>query len=243
MLYKEKDNKNDIIDIILLTYNNIENTRFCINHLYRYTENFGLIILDNNSEDGTVDYLKKIADENDNITLYLSPSNLGCVNGRNYAYTLSKDTEYICFLDNDQFVQTGWLRSYLAYMDEGYDIVGTEGWKLRSDLFPLKKVNKYESYNYVGCGGMVIRRKVIEDIGLFDIDYNPMYFEDPTFCFTAYNVGYKICWNDKEKIYHKPHKLLGHTGERPKYFRRSLSIFREKWKDYKIPIFENPIAK
>ena len=139
MIHKEKESNFDIIDIILLTHNNIDNTRLCINHLYRYTHNFGLVILDNGSEDGTVEYLKKVSEERSNVTLYLSTSNIGCVNGRNKAYAFSKETEKVCFLDNDQFVQNRWLKSYLLYFEKGYDIVGAEAWRMRKDFFPYKK--------------------------------------------------------------------------------------------------------
>ena len=228
-----------MIDVIVLTYNKLDSTKKCIDHLYQYTDDFNLIIVDNNSIDGTVEYLKDI--EQDNLTLHFSPKNLGCVNGRNFAYTLSKDSKYICFLDNDQFVLSGWIESYMSYIDRGYDVVGFEGWKMREDFYPIKKVGIGESYSYVGAGGMFLKREVIEDIGLFDPDFNPMYAEDPDFCWRAYNKGYKICWNEEKRIYHQPHKLL--NDERRVYFNRSLNILRKKWKGQKIPILNNPIGK
>ena len=230
--------ENNIIDIILLTYNNIDNTKLCINHLYRFTENFGLIVVDNNSTDGTVPYLKDIANSHTNLTLFLSPENLGCVKGRNFAYSLTNSPKVI-FLDNDQFIQYGWVESYYKYFNKGYDIVGFEGWGMKKDFMPYKKVKKGEEYNYCGCGGMMIKREVIDDIGLFDEKFNPLYFEDPDLCFRAYEKGYKICWNEYQKIFHKPHKLL--NSERRVYFHKSLKYFREKWKNYTPPVFINPV--
>jgi hypothetical protein len=188
-----------------------------------------------------VDYLKTISDKQKNITLFLSPENLGCVNGRNYAYSLSADTDYVCFIDDDQFVSNGWVESYLSHIERGYDIVGFEGWRMRDDFFPNKKVLKNEDYNYVGCGGMFLKRKVIDDIGLFDPQFNPLYFEDPDFCWKADKAGYKICWNEEEKIFHKPHRLL--NPERRVYFNKSWHLFQKKWKNHKMPIFKNTIAK
>lgn len=225
-----------MIDIIVLTHNNLKNTQKCVESIHKHTDEFNLIIVDNNSTDGTVEYLKELKQEN--LTLHFSPKNLGCVTGRNFAYTLSKDSEYICFLDNDQFVLSDWVKSYMSYIDKGYDIVGFEGWKMRSDFMPYKKVEIGERYNYVGAGGMFLKRLVIKDIGLFDPQYNPMYAEDPDFCWRAYELGYRICWNEKKRVYHQPHKLLNY--ERRKYFIRSLNILRKKWKDYKMPSFQNP---
>ena len=48
------------IDIILLTYNDIDNTRECIENIYKYTDDFNLFILDNGSEEETIKYLKEL---------------------------------------------------------------------------------------------------------------------------------------------------------------------------------------
>lgn len=228
-----------MVDIIVLTYNNLKNTRSCIESIYKHTSDFGIIVVDNNSTDGTVEYLKDI--EQDNLTLHFSPKNLGCVMGRNFAYTLSKDSEYICFLDNDQFVLSEWVESYMSYIDMGYDLVGYEAWIMRNDFYPMKKVKQGESYNYVGCGGMFLKRTVISDIGLFDPQYNPMYFEDPSFCWTAHDAGYKICWNEKKRIFHQPHKLL--NAQRRVFFNNSWKIFKNKWRGRILPVFSNPVDK
>lgn len=241
MKYIVRKNK-PTIDICLLTYNNLFNTKICIKHLYEYTSNFGLIIVDNGSTDETPDYLVKLSQKHNNITLSLEKENLGIINGRNYAYDLSKLTEdlteYICFIDNDQFVENGWLESYLGFIKRGYDVVGAEGWKMKDNFNPYKKIiSKEEEYNYVGCGGMVLKREVIEDVGLFDPDFNPMYFEDPDFNFRAYDKGYKIGWDTEKKVIHKHHKLLG-NGDRFFYFKRNLVRFREKWGERKPPVLK-----
>jgi hypothetical protein len=229
-----------MVDIIVLTYNNLDSTKKCVDHLYKHTDEFNLIIVDNNSTDGTVEYLKNI--EQDNLTLHFSPKNLGCVMGRNFAYTLSKDSEYVCFLDSDQFVLSEWVESYMSYIERGYDVIGFEGWQMHPNtLIPFKRSAPSEIYNYVGCGGMFLKREVVDNIGLFDSAFNPMYFEDPDFCWRAYEAGYKICWNEKKRIYHKPHKLL--NAERRVYFNRSLNILRDKWKINEMPIFSNPVDK
>jgi len=228
-----------MIDIIVLTYNNLKNTRLCIESIYEYTSDFRLIVLDNNSDDGTIEYLDGL--NRDNLTLHFSPKNLGCVSGRNYAYSLSKDSEYICFLDNDQFVTEGWVESYMSYIDKGYDIVGFEAWQMKENFMPYRRASKGENYHYVGCGGMFLKRKVIDDIGLFDLAFNPMYFEDPDFCWRANAAGYRICWNEEKKIYHLPHKLL--NAERKVFFNESHRIFRSKWRGKQLPYYANLVEK
>ena len=58
------------IQIITLTYNKLEiTTKLFIESLYQYTpvDLFDLIIIDNNSTDGTVKYLKSIENKYDNF--------------------------------------------------------------------------------------------------------------------------------------------------------------------------------
>ena len=234
-----------IIDIILLTYNNVENTKQCINNLYKFTDNFGLVILDNHSTDGTVDYLKKISDQNDNITLFLSDLNLGIINGRNSAYKLSKGTDYIVFLDNDQYDQKDWLDSYLKLMiDKEFDLIGCEAWKMREkDFYPYKKIiDNNDTFSYVGAGGLMIKNKIFEKLGLFDEDYDFIYFEDPSLCFKAHYQGYKIGWNYNPIIDHN-HKGALLSNENRKYFLNNWKVFQNKWQGKRIPIFSNTVEK
>jgi len=225
------------IDIILLTFNNINNTKKCIDHLYKFTKNFGLVILDNNSTDGTQEYLKELCDQHDNITFFFSKYNLGIIKGRNRAYKLSKDAEYIIFLDSDQYVEEDWLESYLEMM-KNYDVVGVEAWLMRErDFYPVKKIrSREEEFSYVGCGSLMIKRRVFEELGKFDERFF-MYFEDPDFCWKAHEAGYKIGWNYNGVIIHNhPGPLL--NSKTRKYFMNSWKKFKEKWNGKKLPVLK-----
>jgi GT2 family glycosyltransferase len=242
MLYQTKFIETQI-DILLLTYNNIENTKKCINLLYEHTEDFGLLIFDNKSNDGTIEFLKDLGGKKENISLYFNDRNIGVIDGRNAAYkelflTSVHVPEYLMFIDNDQFVTEGWKESYFEFVNSGFDVVGTEAWKMRMDFYPFRKItDPSESFNYTGCGGMVMRKTVVDAIGLFDDFFSPMYFEDPDFCWRAFDAGYKVGWNWHNKIIHKPHRLLGENEERKKDFMFSWQKFQNKWKNRVIPQF------
>lgn len=234
MIYKTRSTIAHL-DILLLTHNFIEDTKRCIKSLYSGSRDFALTIVDNGSTDGSVKYLRMIADKYNNITLDLQDKNLGVIKGRNHAYQISKDispsTDYIMFLDNDQTASCDWKEIYLGYMKMGFDIVGSEAWRMdRRRMMPVKHcVQPTEEYSYVGCGGMMIKHHVINDIGLFDEQFSPMYFEDPDFCFRAYKAGYRILWRPSI-IAHHPHGLLSKdTGvNRALCFHESHRKFAEK---------------
>lgn len=233
-----------MIAICILTYNNIESTKKCIEKIYRNTNSdFILFVLDNNSTDGTVRYLYAMGSHGDFLNkfkAFFNKKNVGIIEGRNQLYDLLEDEEYdyICFLDNDQFVQDDWDDTYLKLM-ETYDIVGIEAWQMRSGFRPFRRIkNESEHFSYVGCGGMMIKREVIEDIGLFDTQFNPKYFEDPDFCFRAIQKGYKIGWCSDAIIEHQKHDLTLSTMERV-FFMRNLRIIQNKWRDFPLPKIKN----
>ena len=199
--------------------------------------------MDNGSTDGTKDYLEQIDKDKDNINLISLDHNSGIINGRNTGYENSKHLEYkyLLFLDNDQFVDDGWLGQHISFMGKGrYDVLGVEAWQMSETFRPLGKVcDPTGIYTYVGGGGMIIKKKVVEEIGLFDVGFNPMYFEDPDYCFKCDKMGFHFGWNPYAKIIHKPHQTMSIISQedRHKYFRKSLKYFRDKWKGHTPLLF------
>lgn len=238
MIYKQCDKQFEL-EIILLTFNNIDNTKECVKRIYDFTSDFKITILDNGSTDLSRDFLKDLSEKCKNISLFLSVENLGIVRGRNMAYKFScmsaNVPSYICFLDNDQFVEEGWKESYMKMLSKGFDIVGAEGWRMADNFYPEKKAKNCDDiFHYVGCGGMMMKREVRNVIGDFDERFNPYYFEDPDFCFRAMDKGMKIGWDDSGKVIHKPHNLLGVKMERYDRFKISFQKFQAKWSGRKL---------
>ena len=234
------------INILLLTYNNLSNTKECINSIYKHTnfDDFKLFILDNCSKSETVEYLKDTNKQHDNIYINFQDINHGIIKGRNKCFDFSKDSDaqYIIFLDNDQHVQENWLDSYLKIFEDGYDIVGIEAWKMDHRFYPYEKVSdKNDSFSYCGCGGMMMEREFFRTSGRFDERFF-IYFEDPDFCFRAYYMGYKIGWNSDPVIIHN-HKGPLLSNENRKYFMESWKKFQEEWKGSKVPVFTNLISQ
>ncbi len=234
---------NKLLNIILLTYNKLDYTKKCIENIYKYTEDFNLIIVDQGSDGDTKNFLEKLDKEHNNLIIQYNKENIGIIKGRNLGYFLSQkkypNAQHIFFLDSDQMVLENWQKSYFEFFEKGYDVVGSVAWKMRNkDFYPYKIVkNKNEEFSYVGIGGLLIRSSVFEELGRFSENYNFMYFEDPHLCFEAYNKGYKVGWNYNEVIFHEKHNL-SLKGERKKYFMENWKKFREKWEGYKIPKFK-----
>ena len=231
------------VQLVVLTHNHSDVTKDFLELLYANTPErlFHLIVVDNNSADDTRDLLESTLSSKDNATLAFCPINSGVIGGRNIGCRLAMErqpeSELVMFLDNDQYVMYGWLEHHLAVLEHGYDVVGVEAWQMNRSLMPSKKiVGIHEPFNYVGCGGMIIHKRVIQAVGVLDERYNPAYFEDPDFCIRVYDAGFKIGWNAKARILHLGHKTLGADQvEKQRRFFDSWQRFRAKWGRRTLP--------
>lgn len=238
-----------VTDIICLVYNNLPVTKGFTERLFENTENFNLFFVDNGSTDEVAEYLKE--GDGKDWTLITSETNLGIIKGRNLgAKHISSD--HFMNIDNDQYPKKGWLQGLYDLLNEGYDIVGPEAWCLMppdsqrqvvmsgvsvtdKSYYPFKHCSrKIDKFTYIGCGGMLIKKYVYDDIGMFDERFSPAYFEDPDFCFRAIKAGYKLGWKYDCAIDHLGHQTIPSQKLFPKHaqFVKSWKAFQSKWKPY-----------
>jgi GT2 family glycosyltransferase len=233
------------ITICVLSHNAIEITKKFIDLLFANTENFNLVMIDNGSTDGTAEYLTDTLSmfgnpyhEEKIINLVLNKENLGVIGGRNMGFALfnNEPTDYLCFLDNDQFVQKNWLVDHINFLQtNNLDIAGVDAWLMDKKFMPRYNCKKPgEPFTYVGAGGMILKRKVVECLGGFDEQFNPAYFEDPDYNFRAQQNKFAIGWNHQAKILHLAHQTLGKNQDKHKIFKNSYEKFCNKWKDYQF---------
>jgi GT2 family glycosyltransferase len=237
-------------DIICLVHNQLPITKVFVEKIFKYTENFSLIFVNNNSTDGTAKWLEEGSDRWTVIhatDINGNRSNLGVIGGRNLGvkYISSK---FFVNLDNDQYVGYNWLELLHATMEKGYDIVGKEAWQLvppgkggvvmingkerNRDYFPFHQCKiPNEKFTYIGCGGMLIKTEVYNKIGLFDEQFSPAYYEDPDLTFRAIKAGFKIGWCPQCPIKHLAHQTIGKQKDfnKNEQFLRSWDRFRKKW--------------
>src|SRR5688500_17911956 len=93
------------VSIIILTYNNLLYSQLCLDSVYCNTTytNFEIIVVDNASTDGTVDWLKGYAERHPNLKLILNSENRGFAAGNNQA-SREASGEYLIYLNNDTVV-------------------------------------------------------------------------------------------------------------------------------------------
>lgn len=103
------------VSVILLNWNGLSHLSECLNSLMGQTyKDFECIVIDNGSQDGSVDYLKKTHPW---IYLIELAHNIGFAAGNNVGYQQSKG-RFIVTLNNDTVVDKNWLKELVRIAEE-----------------------------------------------------------------------------------------------------------------------------
>ena len=194
--------------IIILTHNQLEITKQCLESIYKHTsEPFELIIVDNNSTDETVTYLKSQPD----IKTIFNEKNQGFARGCNQGYEISTG-DTILFLNNDTVVTENWLANMLRllYSNEKIGLVGpvtnniSGNQQIAASYQDLSGLDDFARGHYkwnAHCHRRVLRlvgfcllvkRKVLDEIGVFDERFGFGNYEDDDLCLRAVNNGWHL---------------------------------------------------
>ena len=244
---------NKPVSIIILTWNGIEYTKKCLDTLKKHTEynDYKIIIVDNGSTDGTVEYLKSL----DNISLIINPVNIGFVRGNNQAIKETDPDSDIILLNNDTEILTSqkkWIQNLhnTAYSKQDIGIIGCRLQRPSGMLqhagayMPIKTfwgqqigseemdINQYPFTHEVECVAFAcvyIKRELINKIGVLSEDYFS-YYEDTDYCLTAREAGYKtVCCGAVTIIHHENVSTKENKVSHSDLFETSQKTFKKKW--------------
>jgi len=197
------------LSIITLTYNKLEYTKKFIESLYKYTNDFELIIVDNGSTDGTVEYLKSKPE----IKLILNTENLGFSKGNNQGIEIAQG-EYIGFLNNDILLYPNWFEACEnVFRYENAAFVSPRHVNPHYDNTDEKHYIQYfQQLNYPAAyeksfdecvfSCVITKREVLDKIGVFDENYTPAFFEDNDIKYRAIEAGYGVFVTNAACFYH-----------------------------------------
>ncbi len=234
--------------IVILTYNNLEYSKACIESIRKYTDkdSYEIIVVDNNSTDGTQEWLKTQSD----ITIKLNDFNAGFPKGCNMGIDLASPESDILLLNNDTVVTANWLKNLQTclYSNEKIGAAGAvsnhnenlQGVDFRYDNFDemqllaeknnLSNSSKWEEKIFLIGFCLLIRRTVLNRIGNLAEEYSPGYVEDNDLSLRILTAGYRLMLCHDCFIHH----YLGSEFRKdpgtfyPVLF-KNREIFRKKW--------------
>ena len=239
------------VTIVILTWNGLAYTRRCLDTLRSNTDHptYHVIVVDNGSTDGTVEYL----DKQDSITLIRNNSNLGFSRANNIAIRIAAPDHDIVLLNNDTEIhQSDWLTQMqtAAYSAANIGVVGCRlarpegvlqhaGAYMPLDSFwgqqigggeqDINQYNEDREVESVVFACVYLKRDVLEKVGLLDEDYF-CYFEDTDYCHRAAARGYRtLCCGGVTVVHHENVSTKVNATTHSSLFRKGQQIFRAKW--------------
>jgi GT2 family glycosyltransferase/glycosyltransferase involved in cell wall biosynthesis len=239
-----------IVSIIIPTFNQLKYTQECIQSIYKNTTiPFELIVIANNKNDGTVEYLNQLCNTHNYIKLIINDENKGFPISVNQGIS-NVSAEFLLILNNDVVVTNSWLETMvdIANKKELVGIVGPisnevsgmqkdkeanyntiDEMHLYAASLNEKNKNRVLQFPRVAFLCTLIKREVFEKIGGLDERFSPGNYEDDDFCLRAQLAGYKTVIAQDVFIHHYGSKSFKADGEK-KYAER-LQINRKKFVD------------
>lgn len=220
------------ISIIVVNYNGKKFLDECFTSIFNTKyNNFEIILVDNGSSDGSVEYIKeKYGKKGRKLKILALNENVGYAQGNNEGFKIAKG-EYVVFLNNDIRVEENWLKELIdvlekdkkigaaqpkLLLDDGIHIDATGcfidymGRVYQRGVFEkdMGQYNFIDEVFYAKGAAIIVRRKVLEEVGLFDPSYF-IYYEETDLCWKIWLNGYKVIYVPNSIIYHKGGATIG----------------------------------
>ncbi len=234
---------------VILSYNNTYLMQRCLESIYTNCnpKAYSLIVLDNASDDGVAEWLKRQPDNG--MILLLSDENMGFAAGCNAATAYAAEEQDIFLLNNDTRMPACalfWLRMALYDSDRNGAVGALQnysdnGQRLELSFSLPEQYMEYGSRHNVyrddwlreRCRlsgfAMLIRRRVWDQLHGFDEQFSPGYFEDDDLSFRIRDLGYRLLLCQNSFIYHAGSQSFMKRSDLDKLFAANRQKFIDKW--------------
>lgn len=250
------------VSIIILTMNKAEYTRRCLASLEALPHRpLEIVLVDNGSTDTTSALLEEFRQRANGrgieVALQFNDTNRGAATGRNQGIELaSGDT--IVFMDNDVVVRS---RSWLGRMMAEFEVRPETGAVCPKLVFPFEPfsiqyaglvISPTGRADYLGRGKpredpefnvrrelqatisacMMVTRSIVEKVGPFDEQFNPVQFEDIDYSYRIRQLGRMVVYLPTVEMYHFENVTTGMLSPGLGLKRQTIvngMKFKKKW--------------
>lgn len=203
-------------DLVITSFNGQELLKKQLPVVLKFSPNIHkIIVVDDASTDGTVEFLKS---KYPKIECIPNPKNLGFTKSTNIGVSHSK-ADFVVLLNNDVYPQKHYLDSALKLFKTP-DIFAVTFNEIHSswpDVTWQGKISFTEGQDkstarwsaWASGGSSIVRRSIWERLGGFNPIYSPGYWEDIDLGWRAWKMGYKIVWDPRSTVEHIHESTFG----------------------------------
>ena len=236
--------------VVILNYNGKVLAERCLQSVIESPyANKEIILVDNGSTDGTVEYLRNVFA---NIIFVANSENLGVAGGRNRGFVeaIRRGADYILSLDNDTRIVANMINALVevaesdprigivgpkTYMDNGSGRIQCAGGRVtytqnvcaergRGEV-DHGQYDKIEDVDYFPGFGFMARRDVFEKLNFLDETFYGYGHEDTDFCVRATQLGYRVVYVPKALLWHRGSATIGSYSPQKKYLEAVNSAY------------------
>jgi GT2 family glycosyltransferase len=217
---------NDLVSIVIVNYNGKKYLQKCIESILKNSyQNFEIVVVDNNSSDGSVDATKEMFVNLQNLKIIKLEKNYGPSRARNEGVKASQG-QIVCFLDNDTEVDEKFIVNAIKYfrddrkigilqcklllleeknrIDYAGEYLSQLGFLVHIAPYGVEDKGQYDkNYEILAAksAGMFICRDVFDKIGGFDDDFF-IFVEETDLGWRSWLSGFRAIFAFDSVVYH-----------------------------------------
>lgn len=214
------------VGAVVLSWNSCDYIGLCLDSLRQHEPSVGVYVVDNGSADGSIEFLRRNYPE---AILIERTDNLGFAGGSNVGIqrALADGCEFVLLLNNDAVLDEPFIAAcvHRCRQDPTIGIIGpaiiemdppgvvqclggdinlwTLTFRYRAAGQPYTRRDRATDVGFVLGAAMLIRRQVLEKVGLLDAEYFPAYVEEADLCHRARLAGFRSVVHEGCRISHR----------------------------------------
>ena len=243
------------VSIVVVTYNNLEFTRACLESLDAHSqyEHMEIIVVDNASSDGSPTFLTKWVTNGQNRKLILNDDNRGFAAANNQGLAVATG-EYLVLLNNDTYVTPGWLRTLVRHLQRDRTLgligpvtnnIGNEAkidiayadmdeMLLKSAAYTHRRIGQTYPLRTAAFFCVMLPRTTYERVGTLDEAFGRGFFEDDDYCRRIEQRGLRVVCAEDVFIHHHLSASFNKLKQqdRQQLFEDNRKIYEAKWGEW-----------
>lgn len=244
--------KSPLVSIIILNYNGLKVTDTCLKSVFKTKyPNFKVILVDNASTDGSAEYF---SERYPAVKVIVNSENKGFSEGNNigiraaegeYVALLNNDvevtpswlSELVKVAESDPLIAACGPKILSFYDRKRFEYNGAAGGFFDIYGYPVLQGRIFENIEedhgqfdspcdifWAGGPCMLIRKKILNETGLFDDNLFQVAFEEMDLCWRILLRGYRIMYVPTAKIYHMGGFIVGRDQFKRWYFKQRNNL-------------------